>query len=36
MHKKHGEPDGEHNAKSYFGEATLHLFECAAIVPRPR
>ena len=34
MHEKHGEPDGEHNAKSYFGEATLQLFECTANVPR--
>ena len=36
MHKKHNGPDGEHNANSSFGEATLHQIECAAIVPRPR
>ena len=36
MHKKHNGPDGEHNANSYFGEATLHQIECAATVPRPR
>ena len=36
MHKKHIEPDGEPNANSYFGEVTLHPFQCAANVPRPR
>ena len=36
MHKRDNEPDGEHNADSYFGEVTLHLFQCAANVSRHR
>ena len=34
MQNKHEEPDGEHNASSYFGKETQHPFECVVIVPR--
>ena len=32
MHNKHDEPDGEHNANSYFKKERQHPFECVVIV----
>ena len=34
MHKKHDEPDGEDNVKSYVEKETQYPFECAVTVPR--